>query len=224
MTKDSLQVLVDGYRVFREEYVGKQYIAYREWADQAQTPKVMVIACSDSRVNPAIITHAGLGDLFMVNNVANLVPPYKEGKNTHHSTSSALEFAVNHLHVEHVIVLGHSGCGGIKALMQEIASAQTDAYNFIGPWVDIAQDAKTHVLKHHADLSANAQERCCEREALLVSLRNLQTFPWIKHAMDEGELRIHAWYFDIAKGDVSRYCPETKEFVLLLNDKEISRE
>lgn len=216
MSEDALQSLIEGYRQFREQYVGKQYGAYRVWASKAQQPRVMMISCSDSRVNPAILTHAGLGEVFMVNNVANLVPPYKEGKDTHHSTSSALEYALTELHVEDIIILGHSGCGGIKALMQGRAASATGAYSFIGPWVEIAAKAKEKILNDYPDSSEAEQECYCEKEALLISMENLKTFPWVKAAIAEEALNIHAWYFDIQSGDLFRHDGDGSNFVPLL--------
>ncbi|MCC7259411.1 MAG: carbonic anhydrase [Alphaproteobacteria bacterium] len=216
MTGDALAKLVEGYREFREGYVGKQYAAYRSWASKAQNPRVMMIACSDSRVNPAILTHAGLGEVFMVNNVANLVPPYKEGKDTHHSTSAALEFAVCHLQVEHVVVLGHSRCGGIRALMEGITCKHDEPYSFIEPWVNIAREAKDGVLVRHAGCSPEEQAHFCEKEALRISLHNLDSFPWVRAAKAQRGLQTHAWYFDVGNGDMERYDAGNDSFIPLL--------
>ncbi len=215
--RKSLSQLVEGYREFRQEYVGDDYAAYRIWAAAAQAPSVIMIACSDSRINPAIVTHAGLGEVFMVNNVANLIPPYKEGKDTHHSTSAALEFAINHLRVKHVIVMGHSQCGGIRALMEGVANATYGGYSFIGPWVSIAHEAKERTLQKYPDHSPEEQCGLCERESLLVSLENLRTFPWIKSALDTKMLAIHAWYFNVGSGDMEYYSEKEGKFLPLLD-------
>lgn len=213
----TLAKLIEGYREFRKDYLSRENEAMRHRISNAQNPKVMVIACSDARVNPALLTRAGLGDIFTVKNVANLVPPYRVGQGTHHSTSAAIEFAVLHLGVEHIIVLGHSGCGGIRALMEGNANTRPDAYSFIEPWMGIAADAKAKVMKHcpHAPLDEQAHE--CEKEALLVSLANLQTFPWVKEGMRAGTLEIHAWYFDIASGNILVHEPEEDGFHLMLH-------
>lgn len=216
MSEDVYQRLVEGYRRFQQEYVGERYAAYRAWAAHTQKPKVMVIACSDSRVNPAILTNARLGDLFMVNNVANLVPPYKEGHDTHHSTSAALEFAVCALKVEHVIVLGHAQCGGIRALMEGVDCKHPESYSFIEPWMQIAAEAKQRVLRQHPDGTPDQQACHCEKEALLVSLKNLLTFPWVKLAVEESRLQTHAWYFAIESGDMQHYDEEKGEFFSLM--------
>ncbi len=213
----TLAKLIEGYREFRKDYLSRENEAMRQRISSAQSPKVMVIACSDSRVNPALLTRAGLGDIFTVNNVANLVPPYREGRDTHHSTSAALEFAVLHLRVEHIIVLGHSGCGGIRALMAGNANKRPDAYSFIEPWMGIAADAKARVLQRCQHAPLDEQAHACEKEALLVSLANLQTFPWIKEGMRLGTLEIHAWYFDIASGNILVHEPEEDGFHLMLH-------
>lgn len=218
MSDDALNKLIDGYREFHKQYVDEQYTDYRIWAGKEQKPRVMIIACSDSRVNPAILTHAGLGEIFTVNNVANLVPPYKEGKDTHHSTSAALEFAINHLEVENIIILGHSGCGGIKALMQDDTAPDSDNYSFIKPWMDIAHEAKERVLEKHFDCSVGEQTAHCEKESLLVSLENLKTFPWVRAALDKRLLTLSAWYFDVETGEIESYLSEELAFVPLLNE------
>lgn len=214
----SYQRLVEGYQEFREEYLGKQFEAYRRWAANTQYPKAMMIACSDSRVNPAILTHAGLGDIFMVNNVANLVPPYREGGKSHHSTSAAIEYAVNHLAIEHIIVMGHSGCGGIRALMQGETEDSREDYSFIRPWMEIVVEAKDRVQKELWHLSLEQQACACERESLLVSLNNLLTFPRVKREVLAKNLELHAWHFDIGAGEVSAYSYEKECFEPLVKD------
>lgn len=219
MKNDAYKNLVEGYRHFRKNYLSEQYAAYRTWASKSQKPRIMMIACSDSRVNPVILTHAGLGDVFIVNNVANLVPPYKEGKDTHHSTSSALEFALTELKVENIIILGHSGCGGIKALMNDEKKSEPGNYSFIEPWVQIAAKAKEKVQSNYPECSHAEQMALCEKEALLVSLKNLETFPWVKSALEIGNLNTHAWYFEIGSGDLFQYDSAQSCFRPLL-DKE----
>ncbi len=212
---DAYNRLLKGYAEFRGQYLHKQYDAYREQAAYMQQPQIMVIGCSDSRVNASIITQSGLGELFMVNNVANLVPPYKEGKDTHHSTSAAIEFAVNFLKVKHIIILGHSGCGGIRALMEGQPEPEQKAYSFILPWMNIVAAARKKAQHSCGHLSLDHQAALCEKEALLVSLGNLKTFPWVKKAVDANRLHLHAWYFTIADGSLKAYDAEKGEFIAL---------
>lgn len=210
MLDETLTRLIEGYKMFHAHYSGKEYDAYRKTAAVGQTPRVMFISCSDSRVNPAIVTQSGLGDIFLVCNVANIVPPYRPMKGSHHSTSSALEFAVCTLGVEHIIVMGHSGCGGIQALLSDQPTG-TDDYSFIKPWVEIIADARTKVAHH----PKHEQHHHCEQEALKISLANLDTFPWIADRCAQGNLSTHAWHFDIPSGLLSTYDRTQKIFVPL---------
>ncbi len=216
---DPLKKLIQGYRDFRHDYVGTNYAAYRIWASGAQDPRIMMISCSDSRVNPSILTHAGLGDLFNVQNVANLVPPYKQGQNSHHSTSAALEYAVTVLGVAHIIIMGHSGCGGIKALMQgnlpETGIMADGSYSFIGPWVHIADQAKQQVLQQYPDAKPDEQLKICEKQSVLISLKNLTSFPFIETAINTNKLKIHAWFFEISSGDILAYDHKSEKFEAL---------
>ncbi len=212
MSQDSIDRLINGYRGFRKQYLAQENDAYRGIASKGQQPKVMFVSCSDSRINPAIITQAGLGEVFAVHNVANLVPPFKVGVDTHHGTSAALEFAVLHLKVTHIVILGHSGCGGIEALMKGDTSTRSDNLSFIGSWISIAQDAKKRTLEKVPDGTLKQQCQQCEREALLVSLANLRTFPWIEQAVQAGDLKLHAWHFDIETGEIQQYAEQAKQF------------
>jgi carbonic anhydrase len=208
---DALETLIGGYKEFYRRYQSHRYEAYRHEASQGQSPKIMVIACSDARVNPSIITHARLGEIFIVCNVANIVPPYVAAKGSHHSTSSALEFAVGTLGVEHVVVMGHSGCGGIRSLLDGPPKTEYDDYSFIGPWVSIIAGAKDHVQHLHGEERYHA----CECEGIKISLANLRTFPWIADRIRAGALRIHGWHFDIASGLMEAYDEETDRFTPL---------
>lgn len=208
MLKKNLNRLIAGYREFHQDYSGPEYDAYRQYAKQGQSPKVMVISCSDSRVSPSIVMRADLGDIFLVCNVANIVPPYRPGKGTHHSTSSALEFAVGTLGVEDIVVMGHSGCGGIRALIDGAPVALDGEYSFIRQWVEIIKEAGRKV----AHLPEKERYTECEREALKISLANLSTFPWIAEKMASGALSTHAWHFDIPTGDIHAYDEDANQF------------
>lgn len=185
--------LIAGFKSFRETYYEKQPDFYRSLVEKGQKPDVMVIACSDSRVNPSIIAKAEPGELFIVRNVANLVPPY-EPDSHYHGTSAAIEFAVRDLNVEHIIVLGHSHCGGIRCLCE----GHEDAKNreFIDGWMSIVEQARDDSLKGEAQL------RNVEREAVKVSLDNLLTFPWVKRRVEDGRLKLHGWLFDLEAGEL----------------------
>ncbi len=160
-----------------------------------------MIACSDSRVDPSIIFDAEPGEIFMVRNVASLVPPCTLDERCH-GTSAALEFGVLGLVVEHVVVLGHGHCGGIGALLRGADKGDTKS-DFIGPWLSCASDVRDRVTREMPDASHAEKARALEYETVRQSIRNLMTFPWIDKRVRAGELSLHGWHFDIAKGSLS---------------------
>lgn len=175
-----------------------------------QTPKCMVIACCDSRVDPAILAGAAPGELFILRNVANLVPPC-EPDDHFHGTSAALEFAVNSLRVEYIVVMGHAGCGGVRSLMTndpEIAAVNP----FIHGWMRIAEPARARTLEALPGRPLEHQMSFCECEVIKVSLRNLLTFPCIAHGVKVGRLHLRGLYFDIAGGTLYQYRGDTDAF------------
>ncbi len=175
-----------------------------------QQPKVMMVACSDSRVDPAILTNAEAGDLFMVRNVANLVPPCDVDIGRH-GTSAALEFAVVYLEVEHIIVLGHSGCGGIKALLTGDPALDRE-HTFIHHWMQITDEARRRTLLVARQQPIEVRLRILTQEAIKTSLANLLSFPWINERVEAGRLRIHGWRFDLEDGNMYVYVPERDSF------------
>ncbi|MEJ2059398.1 MAG: carbonic anhydrase [Gammaproteobacteria bacterium] len=169
---------------------------FRQLVERGQSPRIVLVACSDSRVDPSLMLDCNPGDLFVIRNVANLVPPCEES-GTYHGTSAALEYAICQLGVEHVIVMGHARCGGIQALID----GPSDTGGFIGRWVSLAKPAleKTNrQLGPSADPAERAQ--CCELESIKQSLINLKTFPWIEERLESGRLQLHGWYFDLVEG------------------------
>lgn len=212
---DSYEELIEGYKIFRAEYLDRKYEAYRDWASKGQAPKVLIIGCSDSRVNPAILTHAGLGEIFVVNNVANIVPPYEKGESHHKSLGAAIQYAVNHIKVEHIIVMGHSGCGGIAALMAEKPEERFDAGedDYIADWVGILAPAREAVFENCDPLHDHEEcLRLAEMEGALVSIQNLAGYPWVRHAVQANTLTLHAWYFHVDSGELLSYRPEEGRF------------
>jgi carbonic anhydrase len=191
--------LIAGFKSFRETYYEVQPDFYRSLVEKGQRPDVMVIACSDSRVNPSIIAKAEPGELFVVRNVANLVPPY-EPDSHYHGTSAAIEFAVRDLEVEHIIVLGHSHCGGIRCLCEGREGAENR--EFIDGWMSIVEQARDDRLKGEAHL------RHVERQAVKLSLVNLLTFPWVKRRVENERLKLHGWWFDLEAGELMAHEAE----------------
>jgi carbonic anhydrase len=194
--------LIEGYRRFRRRYFHEEPELFASLVARGQSPAVAVVACCDSRVDPAIIMDCEPGDLFTIRNVANLVPPYEIG-GLYHGTSAALEFAVRVLRVGHIIVLGHAQCGGINALLESDGSGIVQG-DFVSSWMRIAVQARDAALSEPSFSSFDMRRRYCEQAAIRVSIANLQTFPWIKERIESGKLRLHGWYFDIGSGDLIR--------------------
>jgi carbonic anhydrase len=201
--------LIAGFQRFRERsYEDAQF---RELVQFGQTPSTLVVGCCDSRVDPALILDCAPGDLFVIRNVANLVPP-AENQGHYHGTSAALEFGVRNLAVQHIIVLGHAQCGGIHALL-EGGVAKDDT--FIAAWMRIAEAAREKIERELAGASSEARHRACEQQAILVSLNNLMTFSWIRERVEQGKLALHGWYFDIERGELLGYNATTCQFETL---------
>ena len=199
--KKSFKKLIEGYQTFRDKYAHGDASVMHGLAQHGQQPKVMVVSCCDSRVDPALILQCAPGDLFVVRNVANIIPPYEKDKK-HHGTSAALEFGIRFLKVKHLIIFGHSQCGGIQALLNGSTAQPTD---FIHSWVSqIKVDKK---MAYAADVYA--------QHALKKSYEHAMAFPWIKAACEEQALVIHLWFFDIKTGHIFAYDEEDKEYTLL---------
>lgn len=208
----SPQKLIDGFVRFRERHFARDDGLFRQLVAQGQTPKTLVVACCDSRVDPALVLDCAPGDLFVIRNVANLVPP-SEGRVGHHGTSAALEFGVRNLGVEHIIVLGHAHCGGIQALVETGGINNPDS--FIDDWMHLVESARASVAQDMPHASLEDQVYACEQRAILVSLHNLMTFPWVRERVEKGTLTLHGWYFDIEHGQLLRYNTSTNMFEAL---------
>lgn len=204
--------LIEGYKKFKKEHFENSTL-YDNLVEHGQQPKVLFIACSDSRVDPAIITGCQPGDIFTVRNVANIVPPCRQD-DRHHGTSAALEFGVCGLNVSDIVILGHSHCGGIQALMQQPENDTTDS--FIGTWMEIATPAKKRTLaRQDNDLSTKQQADVCAQESILLSLENLLTFPWIKERVEAKQLALHGWFFNLNSGSIESYNAAQQTFIAL---------
>jgi carbonic anhydrase len=195
------ETLADRYRRFRHRHFVPNADHYEELATHGQSPETMIVSCSDSRVDPETIFSAMPGELFVVRNVANLVPPY-EVSGKYHGVSAAMEFAVLNLRVKNMIVMGHSGCGGVKAALDQNAAIQTDAH-FISKWMSMLDEARLSVLAAHQTSPANVRQEALEKEAIKQSITNLRTFPFVKEQEDKGRLSLHGAHFDIASGTLT---------------------
>lgn len=205
--------LIQGYQDFYNKYFKSgDTTLYQDLVKQGQAPKTMVIACSDSRVDPALVLNCSPGELFVVRNVANLVPPC-ENDAKHHGTSAALEFAVCFLKVEHIIILGHTYCGGIQALLRD-ETEHLEQRSFISHWMEIAREARIQALQKNG--TPKEQETHCCEYSLMASLDNLHSFPWIKERLSNGSLSLHAWLFDLESGLIKRFNETQQRFENIL--------
>ena len=194
--------LVEGFRRFRERHFTENDALYRQLTTEGQTPRILMVACCDSRVDPALVMDCAPGDLFVIRNVANLVPPAESRESGRHGTSAALEFGVRSLRVEHIIVLGHAQCGGIRSLFSENAA---EAGSYVHAWMRAAEEVHAAVLRDMPDAPVDEQVVACEQRAILVSLDNLMTFPWVRERVEAGSLKLHGWYFDIENGQLMHH-------------------
>ena len=188
--------LIAGYRRFRSGTWQAERTRFEALSRLGQRPRALVIACSDSRTDPQMVFNARPGELFVVRNVANIVPPYGPDDQPH-GVSSAIEFAVRSLHVRDIVVLGHAMCGGIKALLED---APNEVLDFVGHWVRIAEPARQRAMQAPKE----QRQSICEHDAVHLSLANLLTFPWIKDAVDAGHITLHGCFFDIRSGILER--------------------
>ncbi|MEP9376095.1 carbonic anhydrase [Aquabacter sp. CN5-332] len=199
--------LVEGIRRFKARFYEQSPSMMKLLAERGQAPATLMISCSDSRVDPAILSGANPGELFVVRNVANLVPAYRPDDGLH-GTGAALEYAVRDLKVDHIVVLGHAHCGGIKAMLST-AGGERPPREFVTPWVEMALNAsrlyvtdetggkREMPLEHLKEVPFLA-----ERASILGSLNNLMTYPWVRERVEAGTLQLHGWWFDLDSGDL----------------------
>lgn len=190
--KSSLEKLIHGYQQFQLKYAQGNPSIIAQLADSGQKPEVMVVACSDSRVDPAILFQCDPGDLFVVRNIANIIPPF-ENDEFHHGTSAALEFGICYLNIKHLVILGHAQCGGIQAKLKQVPLPQND---FIGNWI---KQLSTCVKTYGQNVDTYA------KQSLVQSYQNCLTFPWIQSRVEAQQLQIHPWFFDMKQGEILQY-------------------
>lgn len=200
--------LLDGYRAFTTQRLPTEQSRYQELSERGQSPSVMVVGCCDSRVSPEVIFDAGPGELFVVRNVANLVPVYQPDGGAH-GVSAALEYAVNVLRVPHVVVLGHAQCGGIRAFIDKIDPLSEG--DFIGRWMAMFIKPGEVVEQRQHEAMQDFVARI-EKAAIFRSLENLMTFPFVRSRVENGEMQLHGAYFGVAEGSLFVLDKTTKEF------------
>jgi carbonic anhydrase len=207
--------LTDGYRSFVEGRFARERSRYAMLAEKGQRPEIMIVGCVDSRVSPEVIFDAAPGELLVVRNVANIVPPYQPDHATQHGTSAALEFGVQALGVKHIVVLGHAHCGGIKFFAEE--SAPLSQGDFISQWMSQIAPAAT-ALGPHAKYDAEAYQRRLEFASVELSLEHLMTFPWVRSKVEAGRLELHGAYFGVAAGRLLVRDPKSGRFEAVGDD------
>jgi carbonic anhydrase len=200
--------LIEGYRTFASQRLPTEQTRYRELSERGQSPPVMVIGCCDSRVSPEVIFDAGPGELFVARNVANLVPVYEPDGGAH-GVSAALEYAVSVLRIQHIVVLGHAQCGGIRAFIDKIEPLSPG--DFIGRWMQMFIKPGEVVEQRDRESMQDFVTRI-EKAAVFRSIENLMTFPFVRNAVDRGDLILHGAYFGVAEGSLFVLDRETKEF------------
>ena len=203
------QRLLDGYASFRAGRYMAEAERYRRLGEGQQKPSIMMIACCDSRAAPETIFDAGPGEIFVVRNVANLVPPYApDGR--HHSTSAALEFAVLQLGVQHIVIMGHGRCGGIRAITEPGDPLSTG--DFIGKWLAGVRDVAETVEHHHGPAE---RLTLVEQASVEHSLANLRTFPWVRVRESKRQLTLNGAWFDISQGELNVFVEAARRWTVV---------
>jgi carbonic anhydrase len=197
--------LREGYRSFRSGRLPAEQSRYRELAERGQSPETMIVGCCDSRVAPEVIFDAGPGELFVVRNVANLVPPYSPDTNLH-GVSAAVEFAVTVLKVRNIVVLGHARCGGIQAFADDAPPG-----DFIGRWMSLVTPAANDIGPR--DQAPETYLTRLEQASLVRSMANLMSFPYVRAGCERGELVLHGAYFNVATGELEVLDRKSGKFV-----------
>jgi len=202
--------LIEGYRLFLTGRLTVEQSRYRELAESGQSPEIMVIGCCDSRVSPEVIFDSRPGELFVMRNVANLVPPYSPD-GVQRAVSAAVEFAVQSLKVKHIVVLGHAHCGGVRAFADR--GEPLSKSDFIGKWMELLAPAAASIGPQHHHSSLADYLNHLEHASAIKTLDNLMTFPYVRNLVERSQLHLHAAHFDVATGLLSVFDPETETFV-----------
>ena len=204
--------LLLGHDRFRREFFHHERELFQSFADGVHAPQALWIGCCDARVVPTVILSAEPGELFILRNIANLVPQFGEGH--HRSVGAAIEFAVHALKVPHIIICGHTQCGGLKALL-EGPDKLADAMPTLAMWLKDAEELRKRLAQLWLDHPADKIAHQLVYENVAVQLENLITYPTVARALDQGALQLHGWVYDIADGSLRAYNPDTNEFTRL---------
>ena len=208
-----LEFLTNGFKKFKNNYYENDKAYIDKYVKNGQKPKIMIIACSDSRVDPAILFQTKPGEVFSVRNVANLVPPYSPDKG-HHGVSAAIEFGILDLKIKDIIILGHAHCGGIASLCSSFNSSPSPdkkiQREFIDSWMDIASPVMNKIDSKEC---SEPLQHFVEKESIKNSMQNLKTFPWVMELIKKKELNIHGWWFELKSGELFCLNENKKNFI-----------
>ena len=212
-----MQRLIEGVHKFHTDEFGNYRELFHKLSVSGQNPHTLFITCSDSRVLAELITQSQPGDLFVVKNIGNIVPP-SSSKGDTNSTAAAIEFAVENLHVDDIVICGHSQCGAISALLGN--TTVTDSTPHLRDWLRLASPVVTTLEKNYTHLHESiARENAAAEENVLFNLENLRSYPCVQKGLGDGTLRLHGWFFKIATAELFAYDPATKQFSPLVGEK-----
>ena len=209
-----INALFDGFADFQRDYLKDADGHYRGLRDYGPHSRILVIACCDSRADPAIITRSSAGDMMVIRNIANLVPPYAL-ESHFQETQAALEFAVSYLQLEHIIVLGHSRCGGVRSLLTRLLD-DMGPDSPLDSWMSVAEPSARQVLNTMPAVGLDEQACACSRLAVQASLENLAHYPGVAQRLLSKQLQLHGWYFNLSSGELQAYDAASGEFAELL--------
>jgi carbonic anhydrase len=198
----TVNTLIEGFGAFRSRFFDEDPALFSDLVENGQHPKVAIVACADSRVSPSVLLQSPPGSLFVIRNVANLVPPPDAVRGN--ATIAGLEYAVLGLEVEHIVILGHSHCGGIHALVQG-RDVTEQRFPHVTEWVSAFDGARQTALDKASAEGDAAVARCAEQAAIRASLGHLGAYPWVRERISDGRLALHGWYFDLAAGSLSGF-------------------
>ena len=208
----ALERLLRGFADFRVGYYREHLDLFEKLATEGQSPKILIVGCSDARVDPGILTQTQPGDIFTIRNVAAMVPPAQiPPDERQHGTSAAIEFAVRGLEVEHVVILGHALCGGIAALVDGQDSVFA-SFDYLSTWTSVARETRDVVVREMAGRPRAEIMRAVEQAAVVNSMKNLMGFPWLAERVAAGKLVLHAWWFNLTEGQLYAFRPDTATF------------
>lgn len=203
-----MERLYKGVLKFQESYFKKEAEFFKRLS-KGQDPEVLFITCSDSRVDPHLVTQSGPGELFILRNIGNIIPPFDALKDKN-STAAAIEYAVQILKVTDIIVCGHSNCGAMRALLQD--EKELEGMTHLRDWLKLAGPVREHVLKAFGDSESEIIQAYTEKENILEQIENIETYPFVDEAIKAGRLFLHGWYFDIGTGEMYAYAPGRNRF------------